>query len=681
MALPWKEVEQKPEFQQLTPEQKNQAQEQYFNEVVAPNAGDQVEAARNQFFSAYNYSQPAEKEEPGFFGRIANALTGSDRQTEETKSLSEVTGAPELGGIKNLTIEGLSEFYDLGVTPQAFKAAAGMLTTSDPKKQMQIIKSNYPEATFRQDQSGNVIVGLRSGEYLLNAPGISTSDVTRFAAQAGAFTPAGKATTIPGAALAAGATEAAIQSSGIATGAEDVDPAEIAIAAGLGGLGRGVEDIVSAVSRYRRGAIPEESRKIIEAGEEAGVPVMTTDVIEPETLAGRLARSTGEAIPVAGTGAQRASQQKARTELVEGVTEGITPRYDDIVASLRQKTQGVRRAAGERLSVIGNQMDEVGQIQANKTLDAIDSVISDLTMAGRVTDDATVSTLQQYKEAIEQGQTFKTLDTLRSDFREAVKGERQSLPSRSQAASEKIYRAMTDDIEDSITSNLGKEQANRFKQAKSVYARELNSLKKARLKNVLDKGDVTPESVKNILFSQKPSEQQVLYRSLTNDGRSAARMTILNDVIEKASRRAGGLTPNSFVTELKKRSGQIDTFFKGEQRDQIKGLQRLLDATRRGQEASIATPTGQSLLGVLGVGGAVADLGATLASGATLGTMARVYESAPVRNALLRLANTPAGSDARDVALREASEIVRSSLQALSDTNSQSKVELQDTQQ
>lgn len=53
MAKAWKEVIASPQYQALSPDQKAAAQTQYFNEVVAPQAGEQAEAARQQFFSAY----------------------------------------------------------------------------------------------------------------------------------------------------------------------------------------------------------------------------------------------------------------------------------------------------------------------------------------------------------------------------------------------------------------------------------------------------------------------------------------------------------------------------------------------------------------------------------------------------------------------------------------------------
>ncbi|NYT76656.1 hypothetical protein H0A71_06600 [Alcaligenaceae bacterium] len=51
---PWKEVAANPEFQKLSPEDQQRAQQQYFDQVVAPRAPqDQIDAVRSQFFGQY----------------------------------------------------------------------------------------------------------------------------------------------------------------------------------------------------------------------------------------------------------------------------------------------------------------------------------------------------------------------------------------------------------------------------------------------------------------------------------------------------------------------------------------------------------------------------------------------------------------------------------------------------
>lgn len=64
MAIAWKDVISKPEYQNLAPEAKAAAQEQYFNSVVAPQAGESAEAARQAFFSAYPLTSSAQATQP-----------------------------------------------------------------------------------------------------------------------------------------------------------------------------------------------------------------------------------------------------------------------------------------------------------------------------------------------------------------------------------------------------------------------------------------------------------------------------------------------------------------------------------------------------------------------------------------------------------------------------------------
>lgn len=109
MAKSWKEVIASDKYLSLTPEQKTQAQDQYFNEVVAPQLqGGDVEVAKEQFYTAYpvqdDYSAtealssviaPAEilasmgtgmaaDAVGGISGLIAGALPGERGQAEDT---------------------------------------------------------------------------------------------------------------------------------------------------------------------------------------------------------------------------------------------------------------------------------------------------------------------------------------------------------------------------------------------------------------------------------------------------------------------------------------------------------------------------------------------------------------------------------------------------------------------
>ncbi|SQK80831.1 DNA transfer protein [Escherichia coli] len=75
MAKAWKDVIASPQYQALTEEQKAQAQAQYFDEVVAPKAGDKWAEARDQFYAAYPPPQQ-QKEEPSLMQQAGDWLTG-----------------------------------------------------------------------------------------------------------------------------------------------------------------------------------------------------------------------------------------------------------------------------------------------------------------------------------------------------------------------------------------------------------------------------------------------------------------------------------------------------------------------------------------------------------------------------------------------------------------------------
>ena len=71
---------------------------------------------------------------------------------------------------------------------------------------------------------------------------------------------------------------------------------------------------------------------------------------------------------------------------------------------------------------------------------------------------------------------------------------------------------------------------------------------------------------------------------------------------------------------------------------------KALNATKRAQDAGVATPTGQQFIGVfMGVGAVTMPMQVTIPA-VTAGGLARFYDSRTARNALLRLARIPKDS-------------------------------------
>ncbi|MDK9364170.1 hypothetical protein [Lelliottia wanjuensis] len=238
MALKWREVIKKPEYQALSPQEKADAQQQYFDQVIAPQVGADTEGARKQFYDQYPvgghaelFQEPdkkttpddgvehftAEKFSQSLLGRAIESVTGKGRTTPEIEKLKPVGDAPELNALSAL----------------AAKMGWMQLFGSD-ESQKNVLEEMG--ATFTEDEKGNPIVQLPSGEYALNKPGLSPQDVTSGAATLLATAPAAAVTTPVKAALAMGGAEALTEAITSALGGEDLSPGQIALASALGWL-------------------------------------------------------------------------------------------------------------------------------------------------------------------------------------------------------------------------------------------------------------------------------------------------------------------------------------------------------------------------------------------------------------------------------------------------------------
>lgn len=436
------------------------------------------------------------------------------------------------------------------------------------------------------------------------------------------------------------------------------------------GLGVGVGGAVNAVGRgigaaYRgaRGAISPEAQQAIRFAEQEGVPLHTSDVIQPNSRVGRMAQATAEGIPFVGTSGMRANQQEARNQLMQDFASRFGE-YDPsiVIGSLKAKTAGIKKAAGNRLEQVQTAMSGVN-IQPTKAIQQIDDEITSLQKLGKVADNDTISKLQSYRDELAAGNLdLQQLSGLRSQFRQDVKGERMVMPSRSDAAIQRVYKAMTGDVDGAIGQNLGSDTLRRYKQANAVYADEANKLQNTRLKNVLMKGDLTPEVVNNMLFSKNKSEIQNLYNSVGNIGRAQMRNGIIGKAIERSAD-----SPDQFLRQINMLQNQTGIAFKGKDAAYLKGLTNYLQSTKRAGQAGVTTPTGQQAVPVVALAASLANPKFAALAG-SYGVISRLYESNMGRNAMLKMANTPRGSTAFEAAVSNFEKALNSAAQGAKST-------------
>jgi len=586
---------------------------------------------------------------------IVDMFTGESMMTPQMRNLPEIGQAPELNEM----------------SVPAFKAAFGLMTTGDTESLKGILSQQYQDkVSFEQDSKGNIVVNFPSGQYALNTPGLSGQDLASGAMDFISYLPASKAASIPAAIAKNAATEAVLEGGEAAVGG-DFTAQDVALSGGLGGTFKLGENVLGSGYRALFG---KGDDTIVQAGKDSGIPVLTTDVLPPKTFAAKTAQQTGEKIPVAGTGGIRQAQQEMREQAVSDVSEKYSQfSYSDIVESLKTQKGKVKKAAGDVLEKIGVRLDKVGVIPMTNTAMAIEKANAILTKPGVMKStgalhDTPDEILDNLKRTMDESpQTFTTLKENRTAFREIVKGadkaERSQMTSRGKAALQSVESAMKKDMDSFAKTNLTDVNYSAWQQANKRYAEEAINMTKTRLKNVLDKGDVTPENVSTMLFSKKPSEVRLLYKSLTDEGRANARSAIISKVISDLNSGASTVTPNSFATSMNKMGLQVDEFFKGEEKRMLNGLIKVLNSTRRAQDAAITTPTGQQMIGAGTLAAMAVDPISTIGIGGTLGSFSRLYESAPVRNALLRLDSIPKGSTRYDKALAEVISILTAGAQ------------------
>ncbi|HIA4746807.1 TPA: lytic transglycosylase domain-containing protein [Salmonella enterica] len=653
MAKAWKDVIASQQYQALAPEQKAQAQEQYFNEVVAPQAGDQAEQAKQAFYAAY----PVPSAEPQQAPQEAQPQDRGGFLSDIVSAAAE-TGRGMLQAGVNLA--------NIPASMADAVASAGAWAG----KQLGLGDGTYQPAPRVTTEGIAQDFGLQQGALTpQTTEGKIFSEALPYLTPVGAERIAAQAPTIAGR-VAQGASRLLAENAVGSMAANSVqdNPEELATDLGtgvvLGGAINQLDRAAGAVYRGVRGAISPEAQQAIRFANSADVPLHTTDVLPPNSRVGRMAQTTAENIPFAGTSSMRANQQEARSQLVDEFASRFGE-YDPsiVIGSLKAKTSGIRKAAGNRLEQVQSAMTGVN-IQPTRAIQQIDDEIGKLQKLGQVADTDTISKLQAYRNELAKGDVnLEQLSRLRTQFRMDVRGERTQMPPPAEAAVQRVYRAMTGDIDNSIGQNLGNDTLRRYKQANAVYADEASKLQNTRLKNVLMKGDLTPEVVNNMLFSKNKSEVQNLYRSVGQVGRAQMR----NGIIGKAMEKSGG-SPDQFLRQINLMSNQTGIAFKGRDAAYLKGIKNYLEATKRAGQAGVTTPTGQQTIPfILGIGTVTNP--ALVGVGGGYGLLARMYESEPARNAMLRLANTPRGSTAFEKALSDVERIVNSLAQG---TKSQS---------
>jgi hypothetical protein len=175
-------------------------------------------------------------------------------------------------------------------------------------------------------------------------------------------------------------------------------------------------------------------------------------------------------------------------------------------------------------------------------------------------------------------------------------------------------------------------------------------VKKTSLSSIMNKGDIVPESAKNILLSKNASEVEILAKYLDNKGKQSAKSVIVEDMMARSKLKGEeSIDPDKFLESLSQRQNQIKTFFSKQEQDAIEGLKRALQATKRSGKYAKSTPLqmGIGTLGAAGFGSLLPGLTQSLMGVAgAVAVGGRIYQSKAMRDTLVALGRVKQNSTA-----------------------------------
>lgn len=297
--------------------------------AAAPVAAPAAAAPATDFAAlAAQFGGQAEPPKMGFLESVGEMVTGSRRATQATQTLPEWTAMPELNQM----------------SVASFKTALGTLL-SNPAETVQILQANFPGVQVRQDEKGNFI--LRSSadqkEYAI-PPGISVGDIPRILGGFLAFTPAGRATTIPGAVAAGAGTQAVIEATQAGTGGR-FDTGEVGMAGAAGGAGQVLQRTVQAAVPAAKQAVQRVTGRRV--AQTPAAPAAAAPTARPAAPAARI-EPTLEPMLAPAAPAAAAAQAVPEQPIVQAAAQAVPEQPVAQVATEAFEEVGdlVRKASG-----------------------------------------------------------------------------------------------------------------------------------------------------------------------------------------------------------------------------------------------------------------------------------------------------------------------------------------------
>jgi len=421
----------------------------------------------------------------------------------------------------------------------------------------------------------------------------------------------------------------------------------------LGGIKGAKAGQLLSVEGLAARQIPDAVQKAIKEGK----IVMTSDVFPPEGMASRTVQSIGESVPIAGTAGIRTQQRLQRLDELKDVLGEFNAlnnptAIDDVMSSLTRTRQAeLGRYVGQKKEILNSLSQEGNFVPVQRTLNQVDAEIERLANISPTGYAKAIDRLNEFKADI-NGKTINNVEGNRKLLGEWLKSPDISvIKDEADKAVSNIYKVLKKDMGSFINTEAGSEAFKSWAKSEANLASMAGELRVNALRSVLRKGEMTPEAVSNILFSQKPSDVKLLYNNLDEAGKANARTALLSKAAQKATKE-GVLDADLFRKEADKLRMQTGVFFEGKTADRLRGLTEYLKLTARAGVRDWDRPTGvRQILPLAAAAMSITKLGLA-------GLSVRAYESPVARDLLMRLPKLKQGSPEQMQLVKRITQVV-----------------------
>jgi hypothetical protein len=617
------------------------------------------------------------------------------------QSLQEMEGSETIR-----TPAGVGAGLDL---KDAAMISAAALTMFDPAEVAQMLTQVDPETGERRwpqfgishAPDGTIIVANNENgtQAVINRPGMSAHDAVQMIGIGAAFTPAGKLTSMAPSlagrmavgATTAGLTEAAIQETHELAGGQ-FDHLDVALSAGIGpaiDLARPAMGLVQRTGRFIGSYIPEnffgiqtawqgiqsvlpktkaqvlafskQAKEFLQSGRNA---IVTTQDAVPEahTPFRQILLKMVERMPLTGTGGLRIAQREERVETLRWLADrfNLNPNTNyggQVIRSLNRNAGKQLQAARGTINTAIDAMEGKNVILRDFRL-TIRDLIEEESARGDLANQGVIKLLNKVRNGIWQGgraQDFGRSFGGLNDWLQYLYMQSASASPGARGLLDQAGQALRRDLTRHATAEGGEAGA-RWLAASTQVDTLIKDAGKKTLKALIEAGNVDQQVIRQTMKSGDDKLMRFMVDNLSDDGVHAARQMVLRDAMRVAGwRRTEAaeaiVDPKKFLRwmETENVEKQLRHLFpEGAERETLTGMMEYLRMTAQAQE----TGRGVGMAAAGGMGQMSANA-MNLVTLGLVGALGHAYQSAPVRNLLLRLEHVKGDPRMKDAIMEQ----------------------------